>query len=118
MRWRDEEFTAAVKAAAWARCGGHCEGDGCGAPFSAANTPQYDHRVAAALGGEATLDNCRVLGSRCCHPEKTKADVTRIAKAKRLVKDAANIRPRRKALIPGSKGTRFKKKIDGSVVPR
>ncbi|MBP6444808.1 MAG: HNH endonuclease [Gemmatimonadales bacterium] len=113
MSRRRQEFSVAVKKAAWERCGGRCEG--CGGEFDAANRVEYDHRVEASLGGEATLENCVVLGSKCCHRPKTSARAGALAKTGRLERAAAGI-TRKKRLIPGSKGSGFRKRLDGTVV--
>jgi 5-methylcytosine-specific restriction enzyme A len=46
---------------------------------------EVDHRIALALGGADEVENCSVL---CipCHRRKTRADVRKIAKAKRVGK--------------------------------
>ncbi len=74
------EFPAKIKAAAFERCGGHCEQ--CTAPIRYG--AQYDHRVPDALGGEPTLTNCRVLCKTCHGLKTTQEDVPRIAKVKRV----------------------------------
>lgn len=79
------EFPRKIKSAAFARSGGKCEA--CGLPFKA-GPAEYDHVLPAALGGEATLANCRAL-CRACHAEKTANDVKRIRKADRQ-RDRAN----------------------------
>jgi 5-methylcytosine-specific restriction endonuclease McrA len=112
------EFSAKVKLAAWERSGGQCECGNCaGAKIVPGDGPEYDHRVEAALGGDGSLENCIVSSARC-HRSKTSARAPVIAKARRLEKKQANLRPARKALIPGSKGTRYRKKLDGSVERR
>jgi 5-methylcytosine-specific restriction endonuclease McrA len=75
-----QEFTKATKLAAWERCGGSCE---CGCGQNILGTPEYDHIVAAALGGSNGLENCRVM-SRKCHRRLTSAEtVPTVAKATR-----------------------------------
>ena len=76
-----KEFPAKVKLAAWMRCNGCCEADGCGAKLSVGKFT-YDHRVPDQLGGEPTLDNCQVICWACDKP-KTARDVGDIARAKR-----------------------------------
>jgi len=61
------EFSAKVRKAAWARCEGRCEG--CTAKLFPGKF-QYDHDRADGLGGEPTLENCKVLCA-ACHYEKT-----------------------------------------------
>jgi len=76
------EFSKQVRRDALKRAGGKCEGENCGAVFGVKF--HFDHDIADGLGGEPTLENCKVL---CypCHDEKTrKHDVPLIAKVKRI----------------------------------
>jgi hypothetical protein len=83
------EFSQATKKAALKRSNGRCEGiinaDGerCPMIFNAANPCEFHHKVAAAAGGDNSLDNCLCLGGKCCHPKETKPFVKRIRKADR-----------------------------------
>lgn len=107
------EFTAKVKAAAALRANGHCEE--CSRRLMTGDF-HYDHVIPDALGGDATLENCAVL-CRSCHGTKTaKADVPRIAKANRNWRKARGIRKPSKFAC--SRGSKWKKKLDGSVVAR
>lgn len=100
------EFSTRIKAAAALRAKGQCEG--CTRRLSAGDF-HYDHGIPDGLGGEPTLENCKVL-CRSCHKIKTtKADVPRIAKAKRNFRKARGIKKRRKT-IPG-------RKFDGTPIP-
>lgn len=84
-----QEFARKVKAAAALRAKGHCEG--CGRKLLEGDF-HYDHDIPDGLGGEPTLDNCRVL-CRSCHSAKTTLeDVPRIAKAKRNFRKASGIK--------------------------
>ncbi len=86
------EFPTKVKAAAFARADGHCEG--C-LGWLYIGKFHYDHRIPDALGGEPTLDNCVVL-CVACHGEKTaKHDVPAIAKAKRREAKHIGAKPKR-----------------------
>ena len=110
-----QEFKRAVKAAAWDRCGGRCEG--CGHEFRDGEREEYDHIVPDALRKNASLENCQVLCA-ACHGQKTKGDVTRIAKAKRVSKKhTGTYRPTRN-IIPGSKASRFQRSLSGKVTIR
>lgn len=107
------EFTAKVKAAAAMRANGHCEE--CSRRLMTGDF-HYDHVIPDALGGEATLENCAVL-CRSCHGSKTtKSDVPRIAKANRNFRKARGIRKPSKFAC--ARGSKWKKKLDGSVVAR
>ena len=87
-----QEFPKRVKLAAWERCKGRCE-CGCGQKII---TPEYDHHpVPAALGGAATLDNCRVLNKRCHRVFTAEHDVPEIKKSTRIFEKRINARTRR-----------------------
>lgn len=83
-----EEFPEAVKRAALARCGGHCEG--CGKPL-VGRRYIYDHTITTRRGGPPTLENCKVLcndGRDSCNARKTyDEDLPGIAAAKRYGKN-------------------------------
>lgn len=107
------EFTRKVKALAFQRANGECEI--CTARLMPGKF-RYDHRLPDALGGEPTLENCVVQCIACDKP-KTADDVRRIRKADR--QRAAHIGAKVSARpMPGSRRSGWKKKIDGSVVPR
>lgn len=108
-----QEFSAKVKAAAALRADGHCES--CTRKLLAGDF-HYDHEIPDGLGGEPTLENCKVL-CRSCHSVKTtREDVPRIAKAKRNYRKARGIR--KPSQFACSRGSKWKKKLDGSVVAR
>jgi len=76
------EFSKPVKRDALKRADGKCENESCGALFGVKF--HFDHDIADGLGGEPTLENCKVL-CHACHAEKTtKHDVPLIAKTKRI----------------------------------
>lgn len=108
------EFPARIKAAAALRANGQCEG--CSRRLLAGDF-HFDHDIPDGIGGEPTLDNCRVL-CRSCHAVKTaKADVPRIAKAKRVHRKHVGIRSAGRKM-PGSRGTPWRKRMDGTVERR
>ena len=76
-----------------------------------------DHIIPRALGGSDDPSNMQVL-CRACHRNKTRHhDVPRIAKSKR--QKARHLGARRsRAIIPGSRQSPWKRKMDGSVVRR
>ena len=76
------EFPAKVRVAAFERAGGRCER--CCVVVRAGNGPEYHHRVAAAVGGEPTLDNCEVLCRNCHGAQTATGDIPAIAKTKRI----------------------------------
>lgn len=77
-----------------------------------------EHVIPRALIGKLadTDDNMRPA-HKACHAKKTAADLGNIAKAKR--REARHIGAHRpKSVIPGSRSSRFKRKLDGTVVDR
>lgn len=107
------EFSAKTKALASIRADGKCES--CTAPLSEGRY-HYDHDIPDALGGDNSLENCRVLCTTC-HRDKTgKRDVPRIAKAKRNWRKSRGIKKRSR--FPGARTSRFKKKLNGEVIER
>lgn len=107
------EFSAKVKAAAALRANGNCES--CTRKLSTGDY-NYDHVIADGIGGEPTIENCMVL-CKSCHAIKTdKHDKPRIAKAKRNYRKAHGIRPH--SHFACSRDSKFKKRIDGTVVLR
>lgn len=57
------------------------------------DSAEIDHRVPVALGGADDPAQCEVLCRRC-HKAKTRADVRRIAKAKRVGRRQAELQAR------------------------
>ena len=109
------EFPKAVKLAAFQRANGRCEE--CSARLMV-GAFHYDHRVPDALGGEPTLENCRVL-CRACHAVKTAAqDVPSIAKAKRNEARHIGAKAPSRTPLPFGRRSRFKRKISGEIVAR
>lgn len=114
------EFTKQVRREALTRSNGLCEGllpDGtrCNANLWQ-KARHFDHIIPDAIGGDNSLTNCQVL---CvpCHDEKTwKKDIPIIAKSKRVRDKHLGIK--KPSRFPGSRDSRFKKKIDGTVVLR
>lgn len=109
------EFSAKVRLAAFQRANGCCEGrlgngHPCGAKLSVGKY-EFDHDNPDGLMGEPTLANCVVLCAQC-HKDKTKKDIANIARAKRReIQHVARAKPR-----PWS--TKYRKKVDGSIVLR
>ena len=99
------EFSLKVKANAALRANGNCEE--CQRKLLSGDY-HYDHEIPDGLGGEATLENCRVL-CRSCHANKTtKADIPRIAKANRNYRKSHGIKKNRSITAW--------RKFDGTIV--
>jgi len=100
------EFPKQVKREALRRSAGKCENETCGALYGFKF--HFDHDIADGLGGEPTLENCKVL-CHACHGEKTrKHDVPLIAKTKRIQDRHLGIKKRRTI--------RSWRKFDGTIV--
>lgn len=108
------EFPTKVKIDAFERAGGRCENPACGAKLTVGKF-HYDHEIPDGLGGEPTLENCKVL-CHVCHAEKTrKTDVPAIAKTKRVRAKYLGAKKKSRSSLRNEK---WKRKVDGTVVPR
>ena len=108
------EFPTKVKVAAFDRAKGNCEK--CTARLFVGKFA-YDHRIPDALGGEPTLENCTVL-CLVCHGEKTAGiDQPTIAKVRHVRAKHIGARTSRTPM-PGSRNSRWKRKMDGTVEAR
>ena len=76
----------------------------------------FEHVRALELGGTDTDDNIR-LTCKGCATEKTKQDHSNAAKAKRKKSATLGLK-QSKTPLPFGKGSKFKKKMDGTVVRR
>ena len=77
---------------------------------------QIDHITALVNGGEHRESNLQPVLD-VAHKDKTAQDVALKAKVDRVRKKHLGIQPKR-ASIAGSKSSKWKRKIDGTVVPR
>lgn len=79
---------------------------------------EIEHVVPLAMGGDEDRGSKNLQPAHiACHAAKTLLDVTAIAKAKR-VEAKHNGALRNRSIIPGSRRSAFKKKLDGTVVRR
>lgn len=109
MRTKRAEFSESTKATAYEREGGRCQE--CGKPTY--RGAEYDHRIPCALGGTNELENCVVLCAPC-HKRKTREhDRPAIDKSKRIAEKRMGLRAKSRGF-----DTRYRKKMDGTVVPR
>lgn len=76
---------------------------------------QFDHVTPLILGGQNRETNLQLL-CRSCHSAKTALDVKLKAKVSRVRQRHIGIKKPSK--FPCSRDSRFKKRIDGSVVAR
>ena len=88
----------------------------CGGKVSAGEAWEVEHRIPIAMGGADDETNWEVAHAKC-HLYKTKEDVGNIAKAKR--REANHIGAKQsKTPMPFGKKSKWKRKMDGSIVPR
>lgn len=112
------EFSMKTKKAAWERANGVCE-CGCKRTFGKhpKERPNYDHRIPAKLGGDASLENCAVIRVDCHDAKTTTEDIPRIVKVRREDNRMRGMKAKTPQ-IAGSKLSGWKRKIDGTVVKR
>lgn len=78
---------------------------------------ELDHVIALAAGGTDDDDNIAPAHARC-HLAKTVEDVERIAKGRRIRALYLGTRPPPRRPMPGSRRSKWKRKFDGTTVPR
>ena len=90
---------------------------GCGVQLGMAAEPiEFDHEVALINGGENRETNLRAL-RQPCHRAKTNEDVAeKSTVARKRGKHLGLHKP--KSTIPGSRGSKWKRRMDGTVVRR
>lgn len=97
---RRQEFSAKTKGLALKRCMRdgvpHCEG--CGVEITARNGPIFEHVRPAQLGGDNSLENCKIHCRACASIKTETEDIPRMAKADRVFKKQFSIRPARKKI--------------------
>ena len=92
-----QEFTTATRKDALKRAKGQCE-CGCGMPLDLLKGFDFDHVIACALGGDNSLENCRVI-NRTCHKVKTATeDMPRIKKVRRSDKKRDGLERRKQKI--------------------
>lgn len=89
----------------------------CGCPILKGETWDLEHVIAFALTRDDTDENLRPAHVKC-HAVKTKEDVRNIAKAKRVSAKHSGARREVRNPLPGSKGSKWKRRVDGTVERR
>ena len=88
----------------------------CGCKITVSEAWEVEHVIALEISGDDSDDNLRPA-HRSCHQAKTSDDAGLIAKAKRVrAKHIGAHKP--KASLPGGRGSKWKRKVSGEVVPR
>lgn len=89
----------------------------CGRKINAGDTWETDHIVAVINGGANAESNLQTLCG-WCHRGKTGEDVAEKAKAARKFQKHYGIKKRKGPPMPGSRDSRFKRRMDGTVERR
>jgi 5-methylcytosine-specific restriction endonuclease McrA len=112
--WRgktdDTAIPPRVKVRLFERSSGRCAD--CNRAVLGGLRPRYDHRIALVNGGENRESNIQLLCHEC-HNAKSKDDVAE--KSALYDKIIRRMKFKRKKLIPGSKGSGIRRKMDGTV---
>jgi hypothetical protein len=78
----------------------------------------FDHNIPDGLGGDNSLENCKLLCIKACHDTKTHMqDNPIMQKADRVLKKTYGVSKSRNPM-PGSRGSKWKRKMDGTIVRR
>ena len=88
----------------------------CGGKITVGEAWEIEHVIPLAMGGDDRGPNLQPAHSKC-HRAKTSGDVTAIARAKRLHERHTGARPR-KGTMPGSRASKFKRRMDGTIEVR
>src|SRR3954466_1680929 len=89
----------------------------CGRKIATGERWRDEHMRALGLGGTNDMDN-RAPVHIACAAVKDAQDIPAIAKAKRTKRAHLGIREPKGPPIPGSRRSRWKRKMDGTAVPR
>lgn len=92
-RAQRQEFSKLTRNRAFERAQGRCE---CGCGLKIQGTPEYHHRIEAAVGGDASLENCQVLDPKCHRRITREETVPAVTRAKRLEEKRLGLRTKRR----------------------
>jgi 5-methylcytosine-specific restriction protein A len=109
----DAPIPPRVRLRTFERAGGRCAA--CERKIGPADTWQCDHVVALVNGGANAEANLQVLCG-WCHRAKTADDVAEKSRSARI--RARHLGVRSGPVMPGSRRSKFKKKLSGEVVLR
>jgi len=122
-RSRQDEFSEAVKKAAFHRSGGRCEnvnraGERCPNPVERRGDKcRFNHRIAVFYGGKPVIENCEVLCLACDAVQTYLLDPQAMSKTRRIEKRKHGYRRKNYRPIPGGRGTRWKRKLGSKKHP-
>lgn len=90
----------------------------CGGKITPGEKWEVSHEIPLELGGADDDENCKPAHFKCHRVHTAEVDIPAIAKAKRRQARHLGAKPPSRRPLPGSKGSKWKKKLDGTVVPR
>ena len=111
----DQKIPNRVRLRVFERFGGICQETG--RRIGPADQWDCDHKTALCNGGEHRESNLRPV-LRAAHRKKTAKDVAQKAKDRRVRSKHLGIKPRTANALPGSKGSKWKRRVDGTVIRR
>lgn len=114
-RTDDAAIPPRIRLRVWARCDGRCQ-CGCNRRITVGESWQVDHTVALINGGGNRESNLRIILTEH-HKEKTAEDVATKSKVASIRAKHIGIKTT-KHPMPCGRSSKFKKRMDGKVVPR
>lgn len=117
---RRREFPQAVRKAALKRATRnskvYCES--CGLECNERRGIIFEHVTPDGLGGDPTLENCKVHCKTCADVKTHTEDNPRMRKADRVLKQRFGLKPTSRRPMPGSKASGIRKRMNGTVEHR
>ena len=112
----DSAIPDRVRLRVYLKYGGRCQ-CGCNRQIRVGESWDCDHDKALVNGGEHREGNLRPLLTEH-HRNKTKEDVAEKALVSRKQKKHLGIKKAKGTPMPGTKRSRWKRRMDGTIVPR
>ncbi len=117
MPSRAENFSARQRAEIFRNAGGKCQE--CGRKIGIGGERwEAHHQTGVWEGGRADVLNGRALCAVPCHADVTREQAGQRAEARRHQRNMAGIRRQPRNPLPGSRASKWKRKVSGEVVPR
>lgn len=111
-----KRITTKMRAQIFERHRGVC--DICGGKISAGELWEVSHRIPLEAGGADDETNHFPAHKKCHRDQTSKIDIPMIAKVKRIRANHIGAKAPSRNPLPGSRASGFKRKMDGTVVPR